>query len=220
MQMITRAALLTIRNHKVYLVAALMAYSLARPALMLGDDAHPLNSLSASEYRAVTRILQRADYVDDASRYVWITLHEPDKRKVLGWKPGESLSRQAFVVVRKGPRTFEAVVDISTRKVTTWKPMDGVQSSLLAEEWTDAQTIVKQNAKWRAAVGRRGISDFEKVVCIPLTVGYFGGEREREIRLVKVVAIRFPSNRALLGPAHRRPDRRCGFERAEGCPGP
>jgi hypothetical protein len=45
-----------------------------------------------------------------------LVLREPPKAKVLAWKPGSSLRREAFAVVMDRPasRTYEAVVDLAS----------------------------------------------------------------------------------------------------------
>ena len=131
--------------------------------------------------------MKEAGSVDDFSLYPLISLHEPTKAEVLEWKPGNAVSRRAFVLVKKGPQTFEAVVDITRGAVVSWKQVEGAEPGiLLSEEWTAAQRIVRANRDWQAAVRGRGIQDLDDVVCIPHTVGYYGLAEEEGRRLVKV----------------------------------
>jgi len=163
--------------------------------IILGEDVsaadsprHPLDPLTAAEYFTVVKTLHEENHVDDGSRYPLITLHEPAKQQVLQWQPDQPISRQAFVIVKKGSLTFEAVVDIQKRRVMSWKHIKEVQTSiLLTEEWTLAQEIVRENPDWQTAVRSRGIDNLQDVICTPLTVGYFGIEEEEGRRLVKVV---------------------------------
>ncbi len=149
---------------------------------------HPMDPLTSDEYVAVITILKAEKLVDDSSRYSLITLQEPDKAAVLGWKPGGTLPRAAFAIVKKGAETFEAIIDIDQNEVVSWKQIHGVQPGVLIEEWTLAQKIVQSNPAWQAAVRKRGITEFGKVVCIPLTAGYFGLAEEEGRRLIKVVS--------------------------------
>lgn len=163
--------------------------------IILGEDVsaadsprHPLDPLTAAEYFAVVTTLKEQNQVDDGSRYALITLHEPAKQQVLQWQPDQPISRQAFVIVKKGSLTFEAMVDIQKRRVTSWKHIKDVQTGiLLTEEWTLAQKIVRGDPDWQTAVRSRGIDNLQDVICTPLTVGYFGIEEEEGRRLVKVV---------------------------------
>ena len=153
-----------------------------------GLVSHPMDPLTTDEYVAIITILKAEELVDDSSRYSLITLQEPDKASVLRWKPGSTLPRAAFAIVKKGADTFEAIVDIDRNKVVSWKQVPGVQPGVLIEEWTLAQKIVQSNSEWQAAVRKRGITEFEKIVCLPLTAGYFGLAEEEGRRLFKVVS--------------------------------
>ena len=177
------------------LTAALLPVSMIQDNRALADDTaasdqarHPLDPLTASEYSTVVATLQKANHVDDTSRYPLIVLREPDKQRFLQWQPGLAMARQAFVIVKQGPQTFEAVVNITERKVNSWKPISDVQPGiLLTEEWDQAQQIVKAHPGWQKAVRSRGIDNLQDVICTPLTLGYFGIEEQQGRRLVKLV---------------------------------
>ena len=68
---------------------------------------HPLDPLAAEEYTAAVSTLKEAAYTDLKSRYPLMTLEEPPKDDVLKWTPGDETPRRAFVIVKKGPETFE-----------------------------------------------------------------------------------------------------------------
>ena len=144
--------------------------------------------------------MQEEKDLDLKNRYSLITLHEPPKDKVLEWKPGDPVQRQAFVIVKRARDTFEAVVDITERKVVSWNQVKGVQPGiLLTEEWTAAQRIVAGDPEWRAAMRKRGIDDLQHVVCVPLTAGYYGIPEEEAARLVKVVCFESSGTRNFWG---------------------
>jgi Cu2+-containing amine oxidase len=73
-------------------------------------------ALAAPEYWAVYDAMQASGHADAKTRYPFITLHEPPKDEVLQWKPGQSFRREALAVVKQGPRTFEAVVDVTAAR--------------------------------------------------------------------------------------------------------
>ena len=157
------------------------------PALAHAAPPHPLDPLKTGEYLAVIATLEREGRVDSASRYALITLREPPKSAVLNWMPPDSVSRHAFVIVKNGRQTFEAVVDINTRKTTAWKEIKGVQPGiLLNEEWSAVQQIVQADQNWQASIHKRGIHNFEDVVCVPHTIGYHGNTQENGRRLINV----------------------------------
>jgi primary-amine oxidase len=74
---------------------------------------HPLDGLTGPEYWAVYDVLGASGKRDANTRYPMIQLKEPPKEEVLAWKSGLVKQREAFVVVKQGPQTFEAVVDVA-----------------------------------------------------------------------------------------------------------
>jgi len=149
---------------------------------------HPMDPLTTEELSAVTVTLAKENLVGATDLYSLITLEEPPKEDVLKWRPGDPVPRLAFAIVKKGPETFEALVDTIRGKVLSWKQVEDVQTGLLPTvEWNLVQTIVRGNQEWQAAARKRGIENFREVICVPNTVGYFGIAEEEGRRLVKVV---------------------------------
>nr|NIP25926.1 tyramine oxidase [Phycisphaerae bacterium]NIR49261.1 tyramine oxidase [candidate division KSB1 bacterium]NIV00884.1 tyramine oxidase [Phycisphaerae bacterium]NIV70010.1 tyramine oxidase [Phycisphaerae bacterium]NIW71345.1 tyramine oxidase [candidate division KSB1 bacterium] len=92
-------------------------------------------------------------------------------------------------IVMQKRAVYEAVVDITGRKVLSRKQVENAQPSLLlSEEWMGIQRIVRSNREWQKAIRRRGITSLGDVVCIPNTVGYFGDAYKKNRRLVKVAS--------------------------------
>ncbi len=146
---------------------------------------HPLDPLSAGEISSVVSVLRGAGHADDETRYPSISLAEPPKATLLAWKSGEPVPRRAFAVVRRGPKAYEAVVDLAAGKVESWRELQGVQTSILLEEFTSVGEIVKTSADWQAAMRKRGFEAFDKIFCGPLSAGYFGVREEEGRRLVR-----------------------------------
>jgi primary-amine oxidase len=81
-------------------------------------------------------------------------------------------------VVKKGPQTFEAVVDVNGKKLVSWAEMKGVQPNSPDEEGDDLDAV-KENPDVKAALKRRGITDFGTVSCTGNGFGYFGTAEEQ-----------------------------------------
>src|SRR5208282_3715388 len=96
----------------IALAAAILTFfaTLANAAV---PSAHPLDPLSQQELASTVAVLKATGHVDDSTRFVFLTLREPDKNAVLKWKPGEAAAREAFVIIKQGGRTYEAIVDLS-----------------------------------------------------------------------------------------------------------
>ena len=60
---------------------------------------HPLEPLSADEFRRTTEILRRDGHVTETFRFASIELMEPGKQEVLAWRAGR---RAAPALVRGG----------------------------------------------------------------------------------------------------------------------
>src|SRR5262249_62065567 len=106
-------------------------------------------------------------------RFVSPAPHGPRKPAVLGAGAARQPPRQAFVVVyeRAANATFEAVVDLETRRVVQWKAVPDVQPPILGEEYAMTEEILRRDRGWRAALRRRGIADLDSVHVDPWPVG-------------------------------------------------
>ncbi|HEV2315441.1 MAG TPA: primary-amine oxidase [Candidatus Acidoferrales bacterium] len=147
---------------------------------------HPLDGLTASESWTAYEVLQASAKVDAKTRYPMVQLREPPKKEMLAWKPGQAMRREAFVVVKQGKQTFEAVVDVNAKKLVSWTEIKGVQPPSVGEEVEEIDDAVKQNAEVQAALKKRGITDLEAVGCGGYGAGYFGTAEEQGRRLFRV----------------------------------
>jgi len=169
---------------------ALLAIALAacRPAASAerADSAapHPLNPLTAEEYKQAVTTLRAAGHVNDATRFAALEVMDPDKAIVLAWRPGQPFNRRAFAVVKQGVQTFEAVIDLATSSVTSWTEMPRVQPSILTEEIVGVGEILAKSPRFVAALSARGYA-IDKVLCAPWTLGNFAIPEQRGRRLLK-----------------------------------
>lgn len=116
-----------------------------------------------------------------------IRLQEPEKSAVWGWKSGKNLPRQVFMVVKQDKKVFEGVVDLFSKDIVSWNRIEDVQVGISMDEFTNAQQIVVNNPEWQQHARERGITDFSKVACLPMSVGYYGdGEYAEGQRLAKL----------------------------------
>ena len=82
---------------------------------------HPLDALTTEEYWTVHDVLKQSGHLTDKTLFSSLLLHEPAKEKVLAWKPGDTIPREADVILEDGGKTIEARVDIVARKLEFWK---------------------------------------------------------------------------------------------------
>jgi primary-amine oxidase len=124
-----------------------MAVTITAPAATV----HPLDPLSADEVERAWEILSAERSPSSKSRVIFIALHEPDKKVVLGHRPGDAVERAAFVVLVDGAtgRTCEAVVSLSRGRVLSWEHVPGVQPAIVLDEFTECEAAVRADPRWQ-----------------------------------------------------------------------
>ena len=128
-------------------------------------ERHPLDPLTAEEIAAAGKVLRAAPECPADALFATIVLKEPSKNDVLRYKPGAPMGRQAFAVILDRPRnrTFEAVVDLNTSRLVTWTEVKGVQPVVLEAEYDTFVRVVKEDARFRDAMRKRGIENLDSV---------------------------------------------------------
>ncbi len=139
--------------------------------------AHPLDALTPSEIERAVALLRAANHLADGDRIVSLSLAEPGKADVRAWSPGKPFGRQAHAVALSKGQLAEAQLDLSQGKVVSWTPIANRQASMTVEELLAAADIVKQDAGWREAVARRGITKLDAVACFPSASGQWWHHR-------------------------------------------
>ena len=157
------------------LVAALILLFLFPPATPMAQQqtaSHPMDALTVPEVLKTVELLKAAGHADGDTRYPMIRLEEPPKAEVLSWRKGSDLKRAAFVILRRAGVTSEAVIDLTAERVVSHRQVPGVQPNILMEEWHLAANLTRADERWRDAVRKRGITEFDKVFCAPTMAGY------------------------------------------------
>src|SRR5260370_12023895 len=119
---------------------------------------YPLDPLGKDEIAATVEILKAENKVRlDDTRFPIIVLHEPPKREVLNFKPGDAMRREAFAVAldRSGNKTYEAIVDLRDKKGDSWKLVPRVQPPILVEGFALPPGIMTAQPAWRSATRNR-----------------------------------------------------------------
>jgi primary-amine oxidase len=150
---------------------------------------HPLDPLTADEIREAAGILRAERGLDAGVFFVRVALHEPSKDVVLGFRDGDPVERQAFLILRdRGARTtYEAVVSITTKAVVSWEARPGVQPPIVFDEFLACEELVRANPDWQAALRRRGVTDFGLTMVDPWSAGHYGTADDPGRRLVRAL---------------------------------
>lgn len=120
---------------------------------------HPLDPLSADEFRQVAAILRRDHGVSERWRFASIELREPEKG-------AETADREAHVVCwnRDGGAAYRAVVSLTGDAVVSWEDLLGVQPNLTPDEWHECDAALRAEPRLIEALGKRGITDMDRVL--------------------------------------------------------
>lgn len=171
-----------------YLRAAFVIASLLGPChhtvpAFAGE--HPLDPLSVDEIRIATQAM-KADTRLAGAAFPLITLEEPAKPDVLAWRPGRPITRQARAVGMAGTSVFEVVVDLRTKRLISVVERRGVEAPLTLTEQLEGVKVALEHSDFQEGLKRRGVTDLTKVLCAPLTAGYYGIPEDEGKRLLKV----------------------------------
>jgi len=145
---------------------------------------HALDPLSAPEVAAAVRILRIRGPASAGFRFVSVNLQEPPKAELLNGQVGD---RRAFIIVidLEARRVLEALVSLRDEMLLACEERRGVQPGIIIEEFMMCEQAVKADPQWRAALLRRGITEFEKAIVDPWSAGAYGDERFPERRLAQ-----------------------------------
>jgi primary-amine oxidase len=161
----------------------LVACFLSTGQTLHAQTPHPLDPLTFQEHWTVLEVLRDAERYDSDTGVALVLLHEPEKARVLGWSPGDSVERAALVVLRQGSETFEAVVDLTNRRIRSWTLVEGGQAPWLDREFGAIEEVVKEHPEFVEALARRGITDLTFIDCWNGPPGRFGLPEEEGRRL-------------------------------------
>jgi len=164
-------------------IASLLLFALA---LAAETAPHPLAPLTAGEIRAAAQLVRDSGQFARRMRFVSVTLEEPPKEAVLA---GAAVPRRAFLVLYDGSanRTFEAIADLTARRLAAWREIPGAQPSISEQDSVEAERLVRADPRFRMALAERGIFDWQNVVVSAWSAGYFGlpgTDRDRIVRAV------------------------------------
>src|SRR5215470_1808218 len=145
------------------------------PALLAQNQppTHPLDALKTQEYWTVYDVLRDSGKLDPDTVTHSVLLHEPAKNKVLGWKPGDAIFREAEVILLRKGVTIEALVDVSNRRLLSWKERKDVQAPVTRKEFQELEEVMKKDPRVIEALRKRGISDLAPVDCTADPFSYF-----------------------------------------------
>jgi primary-amine oxidase len=131
-----------------------------------GRARHPLDPLSAGEFRHAAAVLRREREVGTRWRIASIELREPAK-DALAAGTREPPAREALVVCwnRDDGHAYRAVVSLDADALTAWEPLPaGQQPNITLDEWHECDEMLRSDPALAAALARRGITDRSRIL--------------------------------------------------------
>lgn len=107
------------------------------PALSIQEKyPHPLNPLDTNEINSVKQILLAEGKIDSTFLFYLINLNEPPKKEMLRYKNGMEFRREAFASVYHRPtnKTYEAIIDLKTKKTISFNNIPGVTTGIFLQD--------------------------------------------------------------------------------------
>ena len=137
---------------------------MASTAVVETATSHPLDPLGAGEIERAWQIVCEQRNLGLRTRVVSIMLHESTKKVVLAHRPGDPVERCAFIVLvdREAGHTYEVVVSLTESRVLSWVHVPGVQPAIVLDEFVECEAAVRADARWQAAMRKRGVTDFSR----------------------------------------------------------
>ena len=165
---------------------------------------HPLEPLTGQEIKKAVEIIRTEKNLSQYVRFVTVTLKEPAKDTVLNYKAGDTITREAFMILldNKTEKTYEAIVSITKGKVTSWEYIPNVQPGVMLDEFEECEQVVKNSPEFQEALLKRGITDSNLVMVDPWSAGYFGIKENEGKRLARAICWvrKFPNDNGYAYP--------------------
>ncbi|MEM9945674.1 MAG: primary-amine oxidase [Cyanobacteria bacterium P01_D01_bin.36] len=150
---------------------------------------HPLEPLTPKEIETAVAIIRDQRSLATSFRFNTVTLKEPPKQTVLGFSTGDSITREAFVILLDNAtaKTYEAVISLTEGSVKSWEHIPGVQPGIMLDEFVACEAAVKADPDFQAAIAKRGITNPDLVIVDPWSAGNYGIAEEEGVRLSRAL---------------------------------
>ncbi|HEY0757573.1 MAG TPA: primary-amine oxidase [Ktedonobacteraceae bacterium] len=151
---------------------------------------HALAPLTPAEIALAVALVRAAPASSEHLRFVMVKLHEPAvSPEVVAQEAGNAGAREVFLsLLEKAQgevKAYEVIVNLSAERVTSWQHIEGVQPSIIFEEFLACEDAIKADPEFQAALARRGITDLARVRLDPWSAGNYGRSEEQTRRLLR-----------------------------------
>lgn len=154
----------------------------------MSNLSHPLEPLTAQEVQQTIDLLRHGGYLSATTRIISLSLLEPDKSLVYQFAAGDSIARQAFVVLFDNAHNacYETCVCLQTSRILAHTHIPDVQPTMSTDEQIECEQAVLRSEAFQAALlSHYGISDTSLVMVDIWSAGNYGSEEDSTRRLAR-----------------------------------
>src|SRR5215469_4926067 len=130
--------------------------------------AHPLDPLTAEEFRQVAAALRREQGVGPGWRFASIELVEPakDALRMIEAAGTGAAQREALAVCwnTADGQAYRAVVSLPGATIVAWEHLPGRQPNVTVDEWHECDEMLLEHPMLVAALAGRGVTDLSRVL--------------------------------------------------------
>jgi primary-amine oxidase len=127
---------------------------------------HPLDPLSADEFRLAAEVLRRDQGLDEGWRFASIELKEPSKEALAAHSADAPVPREALVVCwnRGDGQAYKGIVSLDEERVASWEHRPGEQPNITVDEFHECDAALRREPRVIEALAARGITDMDEVL--------------------------------------------------------
>ena len=135
---------------------------------------HPLEPLTTEEISATTEILRAKQKLKDSHKFVSVVLREPPKEKVLGFRNGDYIEREAFAILldrSDGEKLTRPWSRSPKGRSSPLSTSPACSRMTIRDEVFECEQIVKESPEVQQALKKRGITEFDGLMVDPWSAG-------------------------------------------------
>jgi len=149
---------------------------------------HPLEPLTPQEVQLAVSLWKDHGKVTRTTRFVSVSLKEPNKDLVHRFTGQEPIRREACAVLFDNATNscYETTVSLTDRQLLSWKHVPGVQPTMTMDEQIECEQAVLASDEFKAAMKMHYGTDDTSLVMVDIwSAGNYGAEEDRTRRLAR-----------------------------------
>lgn len=169
---------------------------LRMPKTPASSNPHPLDQLTVEEIDRLVTVLHEHHKFPSRAFFRVIGRKEPSRAAVRAHEQGGDVPpRIGFTSIydRDRGRIIEAIVDLDTEELTSWRPAHpAVQPGIVPAEQAAINEHVRADPRWQKAMRARGVDNFDDIVFETGPAGRFGTPFDNRPRIARTLTFLRP----------------------------